>query len=140
MTLTLATSARNATADALCNLLDAGAGAGTIKLYSGTRPATPNTALSGNTLLATVTLIDPAFGAAATGVKTLADPAAVTAVAAGTASFFRAEDSTGAVVMDGRVTATGGGGDLTLSTTTISVGLSVDITGGTVTMPLGTAD
>ncbi len=140
MSLTLSTSARNARADATCNLLDAGAGAGTIKIYSGTRPATPNTALSGNTLLATVTLTDPAFGAVATGVKTLGDPGSVTGVAAGTATFFRAEDSTGAAVMDGKVTATGGGGDLTLATTTISVGLAVDVTGGTFTEPVGTAD
>lgn len=139
MTLTLATAARNAMASALCDLLDAGAGAATIKIYSGTRPADPNTAITG-TLLATVTTADPAFGAPATGVKTLTDPAAVSAVATGTATHFRAADSTGAAVMDGRVTATGGGGDLTLTTTSLSTGLQVDITGGTVTMPLGTAD
>lgn len=139
MTLTLATSARNAMCDALVDLLDAGSGAGTIQIRSGTRPADPNTTATG-TLLATVTLIDPAFGAASTGAATLSDPVAVTAVATGTATWFRALDSTGAAVMDGRVTATGGGGDLTLSTTSITSGLSVDITGGTVTMPVGTAD
>jgi hypothetical protein len=120
--------------DALVDLLDAGAGAGTIQIRSGTRPATANDAATG-TLLATVTLADPAFGAAANGVATLTDPAPVTAAAAGTATWFRALDSTGATVMDGSVTATGGGGDLTLATTALTVGLSVDITGGTVTMP-----
>jgi hypothetical protein len=45
-------------------------------------------------------------------------------------------DSNNAAVMDGDVTATGGGGDLTLATTSITSGLSVDITGGTVTMPV----
>lgn len=139
MTLTLATTARNAMADALVDLLDAGSGAGTIQIRSGTRPADPNTAATG-TLLATVTLADPAFGSASTGVATLADPAPVTAGASGTATWFRALDSTGAAVMDGRVTATGGGGDLTLATTSLTSGLSVDITGGTITMPVGTAD
>ena len=134
MTLSLANTARTAMCDALVDLLDAGAGAATLKIYSGTRPANPDTAITG-TLLATVTLIDPAFGNAATGVATLADPASVTAAATGTATHFRAADSTGAAVMDGDVTATGGGGDLELATTSITSGLSVDITGGTVTVP-----
>lgn len=139
MSLTLSTTARNAMCDALVDLLDAGTGAGTIQIRSGTRPANPNTAATG-TLLATVTLIDPAFGGSATGVATLADPAAVTAAASGTATWFRALDSNSNAVMDGRVTATGGGGDLELATTSLTSGLSVDITGGTVTMPVGTAD
>lgn len=136
MTLTLPTASRNAMCDALVDRFDLGAGAGTIEIRSGTRPTTANDTATG-TLLATVTLIDPAFGAASTGVATLADPAPVTGAAAGTATWFRGLDSTGATVMDGSVTATGGGGDLTLATTTISVGLSVDVTGGSVTQPAG---
>lgn len=135
MALSLATSARTAMCDALVDLLDAGSGAGTMQIRTGTKPATPNTAATG-TLLATVTLVDPAFGAASSGVATLADPGAVTAVADGTAGWFRALDSTGAAVFDGTVTATGGGGDLTLATTTVTIGLSIDVTGGTVTMPV----
>lgn len=134
MALSLATSARTAMCDALVDLVDAGSGAGTIEIRTGSKPATPNTAATG-TLLATVTLADPAFGAAASGVATLTDPAAVDAVADGTAGWFRALDSTGAAVFDGTVTATGGGGDLTLATTTVTTGLSIDVTGGTVTMP-----
>ena len=135
MALSLATTARNAMCDALVDLIDAGASAGTIQIRTGTRPANPNTAATG-TLLATVTLIDPAFGSAASGVATLSDPVAVTAVATGTATWFRALDSNSNAVMDGDVTATGGGGDLTLATTSITSGLSVDITGGTVTVPV----
>ena len=134
MTLSIATAYRSTMCDALVDGLDAGAGAGTIKIYSGTRPANPNASITG-TLLATITCADPAFGAASSGVATISDPASVTAVADGTASHFRAADSTGAAVFDGSVTATGGGGDLTLATTTITTGLSVDVTGGTVTVP-----
>jgi hypothetical protein len=134
MTLTLATTARTAMCDALVDLLDAGAGAGTIQIRSGTRPANPNTTATG-TLLATVTLEDPAFGAASSGAATVADPDSVTGVADGTATWFRALDSNSAAVFDGSVTATGGGGDLALATTTISTGLSVDVTGGTITVP-----
>lgn len=137
MAISLATSARNAMCDALVDLADAGSGAGKIEIRTASRPANPNTSSSGTTLLATVTLIDPAFGASSTGVATLADPVSVTGVAAGTAAWFRMLDSNDAAVIDGTVTATGGGGDLTLSTTTISIGLTIDITGGTVTVPVG---
>lgn len=139
MTLTLSTAIRNGLVDLLVDALDAGSGAGTIQIRSGTRPAGPGTTATG-TLLATVTLVDPAFGAGSSGVATLADPSPVTAVADGTATWFRALDSNNTAVFDGRVTATGGGGDLTLATTSITTGLSVDVTGGTVTQPAGTAD
>jgi hypothetical protein len=135
--LTLTTAIRNAMCDAIVDTLDAGSGAGTIAIRSGTRPADPATAVTG-TLLATVTCADPAFGAASSGAATLTDPSSVTAVATGTASWFRAFDSTGAACFDGSVTATGGGGDLTLGTTSITSGLAVDLTGGTITVPQGT--
>jgi hypothetical protein len=134
--LTLPTAVRNAMADTLVDRLDT-SGAGKIEIRSGARPASANDAATG-TVLATVTLPNPAFGAAANGVATLNDPGPVAGTAAGTATWFRALDG-GATVTDGSVSATGGGGDLQLATTAISVGLTVDITGGTVTMPAGTA-
>ena len=136
MTLTLSTAVRGTLATALLGAFDSGT-ACTIQIRSGTRPAGPGTTATG-TLLATVTLADPSF-THASGVLTVVDPAPVTGVASGTASWFRLLNDTTAVI-DGQVTATGGGGDLTLSTTTISSGLSIDITGGTITMPAGTAD
>ena len=134
MALRLATSARNASADAIVDLLDAGTGAGTLRIYTGAQPATPNTAATG-TLLATVTLQDPAYGAATTGVVNLTDPAPVTGVADGTAGWFRAYDSDSNAVFDGAVGTSGA--ELNLNTTTISTGVNVDITGGTLTMPVG---
>lgn len=137
MATRLATTPRNAACDAVVDLLDAGSGAGTLKLYTGGQPASANDAASG-TLLATITLSDPAFGAASTGVATMAGtPLSGTGVAAGTAGWARFADSTGATVLDGAVTATGGGGQVELATTTISVGVTVQITSGTVTMPAG---
>jgi hypothetical protein len=134
--LRLSTTARNAAADAVVDLLDAGAAAGKIEIRSGSMPATPQTAASG-TLLATVTLIDPAAGSAATGVATITDPVSVTGVAAGTAGWARFMDSNNAAVMDTDVTATGGGGGIELSTTTISVGVAVDLASITYTQPQG---
>ena len=134
MTLSLANTARTAMCDALVDLLDAGTGAGTIEIRSGTRPANPNTTATGD-VLATITLKTPAFGSASNGVATINDPDPVTAVAAGTATWFRAYDGDGNAVFDGDVGVTGSGADLELATTSITTGLTVDITGGTVTVP-----
>lgn len=134
MALRLPNATRSAMCDALVDRFDLGTGAGTIQIRSGTQPTTANDTATG-TLLATITLADPAFGSASNGVATLTDPAAVNAVATGTATWFRGLDSAGATVADGDVTATGGGGGIELATTSITSGLSVDITGGTITMP-----
>lgn len=137
MTTRISTNARNAAADAVVDLLDAGAGAGYIEIRTGSQPATANTAATG-TLLSTVTLDDPAFGSAASGTASAAGlPNTDTGDAAGTAGWFRAYDSNGNAVIDGSVTATGGGGDMELSTTTISVGVTVSVTAWTITVPAG---
>lgn len=134
MGIRLSTAARNAAADAVVDLIDAGAGAGTVKIYTGAQPATGNDEGSG-TLLATVSFADPAFGAAATGVATATDPASVSIVATGTAASFVVEDSTGANIFNGTVTATGGGGDMQLGTVALSSGANLDITAFTYTHP-----
>lgn len=138
MATRIPTASRNAACDAVVDLTDGGSGAGTIDVRTGTQPASANDAASG-TLLATFTLNDPAFGAASTGVATLdVDPAiTTTGLAAGDAGWFRMKDSAGATVLDGAATATGGGGQLELSTIAVSIGLTVSITSGTVTMPAG---
>ncbi len=134
--LRLATATRNALADAFNTRTNVGSGAATIKLYSGTQPADANTGLSGNTLLATFTLDDPAFGSASAGVITLGSvPRTTTGAAAGTATWARCESSDPFTIFDcdvGTASAT-----LILNTTTISVGVDVSITAGTITMPAG---
>lgn len=85
----------NAEANALAALLNAG----TIEFYSGTMPANANTGLSGNTLLATATFSNPAFGAASGGVITAATITGGTVVATGTATFARLYKSDGTTVV-----------------------------------------
>ncbi|WP_433252876.1 hypothetical protein ACQPYK_08590 [Streptosporangium sp. CA-135522] len=137
MAIRLPTTVRNIAVDAVVDLLDAGSGAATIEVRTGSQPASADSAATG-TLLATFTLADPAFGAASSGTATLAGtPRSTTGAAAGSAGWFRAKDSSGTTVFDGSITATGGGGDLELNTVTISVGVTVNLTGGTVTMPAG---
>lgn len=137
-TVHIVTAARNAALSAVAGLIDAGAAAGTLKIYSGAMPANANSAATG-TLLATITLGDPAVGAPASGVGTFADPASVNWSASGTAGWCRVADSDGNTVLDGDVTNTAGTGFLRLSTTTAVAGDPVDIqSGGTLTMPDGT--
>ena len=74
---------------------------------------------------------------AAAGSKSLSStPITANAVAGGTAAHFRlyASDNT-TCHMQGTVTATGGGGDLTVDNTNIANGQRVQITGFTLTAP-----
>jgi hypothetical protein len=59
-----------------------------------------------------------------------------TAGNSGTAGWFRVLDSDNNALIDGTVTATGGGGDLTLATTAVTSGLDVSITALTLTQPI----
>ncbi len=109
MTVSLSTAAAIAACDAVVDLVDGGSGAGSCVIYSGTPPTDASTALAGNTVLADVTLDDPAFGAASDGAP--GGEAAMAGLplsdlsidATGTASFFRLLDSDDSVVMQGTV-------------------------------------
>ena len=133
----MATRITNAMATAACNAivdaLDVG-GAGSVEIRTGTQPATADTAASG-TLCATLTLPATAFGAASNGVATAAAIAAVAASSTNTAGWFRAKSGGGTTIIDGSCTATGGGGDMQLNTTSLVSGVNVQITAWTVTMP-----
>lgn len=135
MAITLSNAAASAAADAVVDLVDGGAGPGTIEIRTGAAPATTELADSG-TLLAVLTFADPAFGASANGVATAS---AITedssANADGTAGHFRVKDSNGVVVFQGTVTAAGGGGDMELVTTTIVATQPVEITSFTYQQP-----
>lgn len=130
---------------ALCDLavdaIDFGAGSGHVKIYDGTRPANPATAVTTQVLLIDFTLPEPAFGnaAAVTGgaAATANAITSVAAAAAGTASWFRVVDGAGTALFDGDVTATGGGGDLTMASTTITLAMDTGVTGFTYTQPKG---
>jgi hypothetical protein len=107
----------------------AGSGA-IINIYQGTAPANANTAITTQTLLVSCVLAG-AFGTDTDGTLTLGTVNNGTAVATGTAGFFRIFKSDGTtVVMDGSVGTTGA--DLNLDTTTINITQTVNISGGTI--------
>lgn len=132
MTTRVPDARRSGIADSVVDAIDAGAAAGTVEIRSGSQPADADDADAG-TLLATVTLADPAFGAASAGVATASASATVQGTAAGTAGHFRVKDSNGNKVLDGSVGTSGA--DMIVNTTTISVGVDFDITSWTVTAP-----
>lgn len=132
MALSYTTTLRNNRMDEVTTLIDADVGAGSLRIYAGTPPASVNAALSGNTLLAQLPLTDPAAGAAASGLLTFS---AITddssADATGTASFFRLLDNSGDAVVQG--TAGTSGTDLILDTASITAGQTVSVTSATIT-------
>lgn len=135
MALTLDSTARTNAVAAIVDTIDAGSGPGLLRIYTGTKPATPSDAATG-TLLAECTLSDPAFPTRSAGVATLdvtPDVQDLSANATGTAGYFRFLDSAGNGRIDGTVTATGGGGDMTLNTVSVVAGAVVTITSCTIT-------
>ena len=124
-------------ADGLVDAIDAGAGAGTVQIRTGTQPADPDTTATG-TLLATLTFSDPAFGAAVDAAPgAIATANAITddtsADATGTAGYFRVLDSDSLAITDGECGTSGA--DMNFNTTSIESGANVSITAWTITMP-----
>lgn len=131
MALQLSTTVRNARLDTIESTIGT---APLLRIYSGSMPADCATAASG-TLLAEMTLPSDWLAAAGSGQKaksgTWQDSSAN---ATGTAGYFRIYDSGGTTChLQGTVTATGGGGDLTLDNTSIATAQSVTVSTFTLT-------
>lgn len=134
MTIRVSTAGRNGALAVINDLVNAGSGAGQIKMYSGSQPASPNSPATG-TLLATFTLADPAFEAPADGsIAVDASPdLSTTATASGTAGWLRFMDSTGTAVLDGTVGTNDE--DFTVNTTSIVNGQTVILTDALIVFP-----
>lgn len=127
-------AARNAQLNSTRDLIDAGASGGKIKIYSGTQPATADTALSGNTLLATLIFSSTSAANASGGVLTFSTITEdSSADATGTATFARFTDSDDNAVLDMDVGTSGA--SIILNTVSIVAGGPVRITSGTLTAP-----
>lgn len=126
MTVQLSTTVRNARLDAVETAIGT---APILKIRTGAAPANCAAADSG-TVLATMTLPSDWMSAASGGVKALSGTwQDAAADAAGTAAHYRIYDSGGTTChIQGSVTATGGGGDMTLDNTVLAVGQLVTIT------------
>ncbi len=129
MAFQFSTAVRNAALDAMETAIGASP---TLELRTGAPPAACATADSG-TVLATMALPADFLAAAAAGSKALSgtwqDPAAD---AAGTVGHFRIKQ--GATChLQGTVTITGGGGDMTIDNPVLAIGQLVTVTAFTLT-------
>lgn len=110
MSITLQGNARDAGANAIVALIDAGTPPGNIQIGTSAFAS----------ILAVITLANPAFTPASggTGVAALAGTPRTdsSADASGTAAVWRARDSAGTTVIDGTCVTTGAGADVNLST------------------------
>jgi hypothetical protein len=131
MPLQMSVAVRNARLDAIETATGTSA---ILRIRSGTVPANCAAADTG-TVLATLNLPSDWMAGAASGVKALLGTWQDTSAdAAGTAGHFRIYDSGGTVChLQGTVTATGGGGDITLDNVSIALAQQVSITSFSIT-------
>ena len=125
----MAVSIPNASINAMCNalvdLIDAGTGipTGAVEIRTA----------GGTTLLATLLMANPAFGAAAAGVATAATIADGSIVATGTAAIARLVDRDGVTVFEMDVGTSGV--EMIFDTVAFVSGATASLTSGTITVP-----
>nr|WP_298659388.1 hypothetical protein [uncultured Flavobacterium sp.] len=131
MTIQFSTAVRNARLDAIETTISTSA---VLKIRTGAAPANVATADSG-TVLATLTLPSDWMAAASSGSKAKSGTWEDTSAdASGTAAHFRVYASDGTTAhIQGTVTATGGGGDMTVDNTSFASAQAFTITGFTLT-------
>lgn len=124
MAVTHVTALRNTLADAAVDAIDGGAGAGLLEFRT-----------SGDVEVATLTFSDPAFGAASSGTATASAISSDTNATGGTIAKAALRTSTPDDQILCSVTATGGGGDIELSSVGVSAGQTVAVSSLTYSAP-----
>ena len=128
------TTTRNARMDAVTAQVGT---SGRLKIYTGTVPANPSIARTPGNLLVDIALPTTFAPAASNGTLTQTSVAPVNPTANGTATFADITTSGGTVVAQLTVSAVGGGGEVTLGSTTLNTGVPVDV--GTIQLVEGNA-
>lgn len=133
MALQFSAGVRNAILDVIESTIGATA---VLKIRSGAAPSAVSDADSG-TVLATLTLPSDWMAAASGGSKAKSGTWEDTSAdATGTAAHFRLYAADGTTAhMQGTVTATGGGGDMTVDNVSFAAAQAFTITGFTLTAP-----
>lgn len=133
MTIQLSVAVRNAMLDAIETAIGVSA---VIKIRTGAQPANAAAADSG-TVLATISLASDWAAAASSGSKAFSSTPLTDSSAdnTGTAAHYRVYASDGTTChMQGTVTLTGGGGDMTVDNTSFVATQSFSITGWSMNM------
>lgn len=137
MPIKLTVTVRNAMGQDIVDAIDAGAGAGIVKILSGTQPVGPHIAISDQVTLSEHLLTKPC-ATVANGIITFAPIADDDfANATGTATWARFFDSDGNPIADAAITVAGGGGDLQMNTVNFVVNGPVRFTSLSWVMPGG---
>lgn len=126
MALTHTTTVRNGIADYVVDSVDGGSGDANGDLVFMT---------SGDVEVATLAFSSTAFGAASSGTATAASITADSSATGGTAALFKFQNKSNAEVLRGTVTASGGGGDIEVSSTAIGAGDTVSVSSLTYSAP-----
>ena len=126
--ITLSTNLGGTVVSALNSALNAGATGATMKIYTGTKPTGPDTAITSQVLLGTLTCSKPAGTVSGNTLTFGAITQDASADATGTATWARLADSDGTAAIDIDITATGGGGFGQMNTTAV-------VAGGPITAP-----
>lgn len=124
MSVTHPTAVRTGIADFVVDQLDEGTPPGKLIFQT-----------SGGVTVATLTFANTAFGAAASGTATAAAIVADTNAVGGTIAKAEWRNAAGTAKVLCSVTATGGGGDITLNSVIVSAGQQVSMTSLTYSAP-----
>lgn len=134
MAITLETTCRDAACNAVVDRIDSGGGAGFLEFQHTAQNDTYNTVE-----VATITFDATSFGAASTGVATMASAPKSDTNATGSANpivAFTVFDNANAPLFSGAVsTIAAGTGDIQLSSVVVAATDTVELTTMTVTMP-----
>jgi sulfur carrier protein ThiS len=130
----LSTACANIEANAMAVALNGGY----IRLYDGSKPATGDEVVSGQTLLAEVTFDTPAFVLSVDG-SVVANPLTGDPAANnnGQATWGRLFQADGTPMMDGLVGVTGSGSDIEVDNVNVAQGVAVEVTSCVITAGKG---
>ncbi len=128
MAIRINTAAQNAIVDTHGDAFNSGA----MEIRTGTQPASANDAVTG-TLLGTITVPATAFGAPASGAVAKAGTWSTTAVATGTAGWYRLRNSGDTIRQDGSVGTSGA--DAIIDNASIVSGGTITVNTFTITAP-----
>ena len=107
--------------------LNAGGGPAKIKLYTGSKPAKPDTAITTQTLLGTATCSTDAGTYAARRYTFSSITQDASADSTGTATWARFESTTGVAVVDVDCSTAGGSGFLQMNSTSVIAGGPISV-------------
>lgn len=124
MSVTHPTAVRDSITNLVTGKIDAGGGAGKLVFLT-----------AGGVAVATLIFSTTSFSASSGGIANSNPITSDTNAAGGTIAKAELRDFTGLIIVQCSVTATGGGGDITLNSLVISAGQQVDLTTMSYTAP-----